>query len=273
MNHFEPSELTAPEMVEALSAGASLRIVLEPDPARKANLPRYWETLDLPFVIVAGSHFWGMSYTVHHPSGSAEDSFPNMFCYTSSWRLFASYLIINSIITIMPRTLYSSFFWGLVPARRVIWDSSVSLDESVSPIIEAIRGFKKLHIALFFEEYVFFVPVHFPAYYPETRSFALMTEKQFFPRMFLDPDRDGMNDLERLVYDELAKRDSDPLCAEKNFSMSAQCEQTDSFFSVSSDGTFISPAFGGEKKEYDRLIVLQELTGSINTPYVAEACE
>ena len=273
MKHFEQCELTRPEMVEALSAGASLRVVLEPDPGRKGNRPHYWETLDLPFVVAVGSHFWGMTYNVHHPSGLAEESFPVMFCYTSSWRMFASYKPTTSTIFLMPRALYRGFFWGLVPTRRLIWDSATDPGRDVSPIIEAIRGFKKLHVALFFEECVCFVPVHFPAFYPETYSFALMTEKQFFPKMFIDSDHDGMNVMERQLDDALTEIDSDPFRSGENFSLPLNCQYSDTFFSISSDGTFLSPAFGYEKREYDRLIVFEEKICSADAPYVAEACK
>lgn len=269
IDYFVHGDLTCSILVDALSSGASLRVLLEPDPGRKVNLPHYWEVLDLPLVVAGKSHFWAMTYPVHHHQNSQKSSHPISFCYTSSWRLFASYEPVSSRIAIMPRELYRFFAWGLIPQKEIIWDSSDCTGKGIQPIVESIRRFKKLYVCVFLNGYVFFLPVHFPAFYPEMNTFTMMTEKVFYPEMFNDLDFSGMQEIERTL--EMAFHD--PQYRDVNAAIHLSCNRFDTFFSLSSDGFCSSPAFGEERGKYDRLIVFADKADSVATPYVAEACQ
>lgn len=80
---FEWEELTVSTLVPFLCAGFSLRVAMEPDPAREANLPHYWETLELPAVVGGKDHFLAFSFAKHSPEPKPNMFHPSAFCYAS----------------------------------------------------------------------------------------------------------------------------------------------------------------------------------------------
>ena len=263
---FERGKFSVDQLLELLLKGCSLRIVMEPDPSRKANTPHYWEMLDLACVVAGKDHFWGFTFPKHVPSIEASlEGVSCSFCYSSPWNIFASFAP-PSTIHLMPGNLYRSFRWGMVPKWKILWDSSIHHPAETRQIAECIRQFKCLKILAFFEGLVFSIPVDIPAFHPETSLFTMKTANVVFPEMFIYPDE--MCKLEAHLH-LLTKRSE---YSETNVALPLSCKSLSTFFVFSADGFVMGTFFEGVKK-YDRLVIMGENDVlDPSSPYWKEAC-
>lgn len=251
---FERAELSVETLKTKLLEGCELRVGMEPDPARDGNRPHYWEMLELPYIAAGSEHFWAMSQARHYLASHEQmkQCFkipPHLFGYCRPWDLFASHMIGTSSAIVMHKNLYRSFKWKLVERWTPLWDSTKNAANECDAVADALRSFAAMTAVIFFDGFMFCIPVDIPGYHPQSGTCHFKTASMNFPSIFLSTN--NMEYIEKL----LLKKTRD--IPNQNCSQEVSTDVSDTFFYLSTEGTFNSLMYPGTRV-YERLIIMGE---------------
>lgn len=174
-------------MIEKILDGHSVRTYMSPAIGFGTNLKEYFETFDLPYVIIPKSgYFWAKSQTGH--CDTTHRDAPSTFCYDSENLLF-NYLPSKQFGTLMNKVVYKVFEWRLQKEFQVVWDSQTHKPTDIAPILKENERGAKFKAAFLDRENVWnVIPCEFVFHYPATNDIVAITLWDFYPVILRKPD-------------------------------------------------------------------------------------
>ena len=183
---------------EDLLNGASLRVVLHPDPEAQTAFPDMVESFDLPHIIIRGSEFIAKTANRHalpYDSRAYDTNFASSYAYSNfaSSYAYSNFLscVINSsavdpIFQAYSAIAYQEIKFVAKNAYETVWEYGVH--ETTAAVERAIEAGKRLKIALLDQDDFWNIhPVHMPSFYVGQNHFELFTEQDAFPIVFRYP--------------------------------------------------------------------------------------
>ena len=171
---------------EDLLNGASLRVVLHPDPEVQHSAPDMVESFDLPHIVIHGSEFIAKTANRHalpYDDRAYDASSASSYAFSN----FLSFVINSSAAEPLFRaystTAYLEIEFVAKNAYETVWEYGVH--ETTVAVERAIEAGKRLKIALLDQDGLWNIhPVHMPSFYVGQNHFELFTEQDALPIIF-----------------------------------------------------------------------------------------
>ena len=166
--------------------GASLRVVLHPDPEFQTDFPDMIESFSLPHIIIHGGEFIAKTAN-RHALAYDYRAYDMNSAFSYAYSNFLSYVINCSaaepFIRLYSTTAYQEIKFVAKNGCETVWEYGVH--ETTAAVERAIDAGKRLKIALLDQDGLWNIhPVHMPSFYVGRNHFELFTEQDALPIVF-----------------------------------------------------------------------------------------
>ena len=231
------------KLVKQLLSGASLSVILTPDPDVQTDFPAMVETFDLRHIVLSGEKFIGKTghtHAVHHEFKPYDLNFSTSYAYTN----YANIVINSSYSDNTCRYYHASRYLDVqfvaLDDYESVWDSKA--DQDIKAAETAIQAGRKIKIGLLDSNDIWnFHPVHMPSFYSGKNFLELFTEQDAMPLFFREPE--SILNLEKTLvekFQELEKKSQGQIDR-----VSLLTPQIDGpafysiYYTIRSDGTYL----------------------------------
>lgn len=247
---------------EKLLDGASLRVVLHPDPEIQTDFPDLIESFDLPHVLIDGGNFIGKTRDRHALPHDylAKEAFDPHFAASYAYANYLS-LVINcspaaGLFRAYDARSYLDVTFQTIPNHATVWEHG--RDTSVAAVEQAIGEGRLLRIALLDSDGFWNIhPVDMSSFYIGKNFFELFTEQDSIPLLFRFPST--LREFEKTRLDQLAAAGHDP-SAKAAFNLSMHVNPVEfysSYYTVRSNGEYLRGAWVGGAESPSRYVSLK----------------
>lgn len=223
--------------------GASLSVILTPDPSIQKYFPDMVETFDLRHIVLSGDQFTGKTdhtHAVHHEFKPYDLNFSTSYAYSN----YAKIVVNSSYTEKTCRYYHSSRYLDMkfvaLDDFETVWDSEK--DEDIQSAEAAILAGRKIKIGMLDKDDIWnFHPVHMPSFYVDKNYLELFTVQDAMPLFFREPE--SMMNLETMLvekFQELEKKSQGEI--DRVSVLTPQIDDTEFFstyYTVRSDGTYL----------------------------------
>lgn len=230
-------------LISQILNGASLSVILTPDPSIQKYFPDMIETFDLRHIILSGDQFIGKTdhtHAVHHEFKPYDLNFRTSYAYAN----FAKIVINCSYSENTCRYYHSSRYLDLkfiaLDDFELVWDSENNDDTQSAE--SAILAGRKIKIGLLDKDDIWnFHPVHMPSFYTDKNFLELFTVQDAMPLFFREPE--SVINLETMIvekFNELEKKSQGQI--DRVSVLTPQIDDIEFFstyYTIRSDGTYL----------------------------------
>jgi hypothetical protein len=177
-------------LVSQILNGASLSVILTPDPRIQTDFPDMIETFDLRHIIISGDRFIGKTdhtHAVHHEFKPYDLNFRTSYAYLN----YADIVINSSYSEEICRYYHASRYLDLkfiaLDDYETVWDSEK--DNDTKNAEAAILAGRKIKIGMLDNNNIWNMhPVHMPSFYTGKNFLELFTVQDAIPLFFREPE-------------------------------------------------------------------------------------
>jgi hypothetical protein len=166
-----------------LLAGASLRVVLHPNPSVQTDFPDMVESFDLPHITLIGDRFFAKTANRHAISFQFKDydlKAAFSYAYSNYYNYVVNFSQVEGFSRICIKNAYEEVTFVASQNYDLVWDSEKN--QSVKSVEAEILSGRKLKIALLDADDVWNIhPIHMPSFYVDKNFFELFTEQDSMP--------------------------------------------------------------------------------------------
>ena len=252
---------------EDLLNGASLRVVLHPDPEVQTDFPDMVESFELPHIILHEGEFIAKTSNLHALAHNFRRYDVNI-AFSYAYSNYLSYVIncsaAESLFRAYSAKVYHEIEFVTANTYETVWEYGT--DQTIAPVERAIEAGKRLKIALLDQDDFWNVhPVHMPSFYVGQNRFELFTEQDAIPEYFRYPSvlKDFGRSLDQQIQKSLAlglaetKRDE-----MMGFAANPPVSFYSCYYTVWPDGQYLRGKIvlqGDDPESYKALKILAEI--------------
>ena len=230
-------------LVSQILNGASLSVILTPDPSVQQAFPAMVETFDLPHIIISDESFIAKTadtHAVHHDFKPYDMNFRTSYAYSN----FSNIVINSSYTEKICRYYHASRYLDIqfIPQDdfEIIWDSKI--DKDTQSAEAAIQAGRKIKIGLLDQDDIWNMhPVHMPSFYTDQNLLELFTDQSAMPSFFRETE--SILHLEAVLiakFQELEKKSKGEI--DRISVLAPQIDDPElysTYYTIRSDGTYL----------------------------------
>jgi hypothetical protein len=235
--------------VDKLLNGASLRVVLHPNPEIHTTFPDLIESFALPHVVIEGEHFIGKSRGHGLPYNYQElnafdPGFAASYAYANYVNLVVNCSLTGNFIRIFDTGVYLDVTFQTISNYEMIWKHG--RDMPIAAVEGAVRDGRMLRVALQDPDGFWNIhPVDMSSFYVGRNSFELFTEQDSIPLLFRFPSM--FREIEKKRLDQIVAAGHDP-SSKTGLSFGIHANPTEFYsvyYTVRSNGEYLRGAYVG----------------------------
>ena len=188
--------------------GASLRVVLHPDPEVQTDFPDMVESFELPHIILHEGEFIAKTSNRHALAYDFRAYDVNS-AFSYAFSNYLSYVVncsaADSLFRAYSANAYHEIEFVAANTHETVWEYGT--DQPTAPVERAIEAGKRLKIALLdADDFWNIHPVHMPSFYVGQNRFELFTEQDAVPEFFRYPStlKEFSRNLDQQIQERLA---------------------------------------------------------------------
>ena len=240
-------------LVSQILNGASLSVILTPDPSIQKYFPNMIETFDLRHVVISGDQFIGKTdhtHAVHHEFKPYDLNFSTSYAYSNYAEIVINSSYSEGICRYYHASRYLDVKFVALDDYETVWDSEK--DKNTQSAEAAILAGRKIKIGMLDKNNIWNMhPVHMPSFYTYKNFLELFTVQDAMPLFFREPE--SVINLETTLVEKFKELEIQSKGQIDQVSLLTPKIDNTEFFSIyytlRSDGTFLRSRIAVKEEE------------------------
>jgi hypothetical protein len=230
-------------LVSQLLNGASLSVILTPDPSIQKYFPDMVETFNLRHVVISGDQFIGKTdhaHAIHHEFKPYDLNFRTSYAYSNYAKIVINSSYSEKTCRYYHASRYLDVKFVTLDDYEIVWDSEK--DKKTQTAEHAILAGRKIKIGMLDQDDIWNIhPVHMPSFYKDKNFLELFTVQGAMPLFFRETE--SVINLETTLVEKFKELETQSKGQIDRVSvLTPQIDDAEFFstyYTIRSDGTFL----------------------------------